>query len=335
MTASQEDSRSITAGEADAGERLDRWMAAQWPELSRSRCKALIEGGALAVNGETLADPSAKVREGHIYTLTMPALEPAVPKPENIPLDILHEDDDLIVINKPAGLTVHPGAGAWTGTLVHALLYHCKGSLSGIGGVERPGIVHRIDKDTSGVLVVAKNDVAHRYLSKQFAKHTVERAYLAFTRGAPRPREGEIATRIARSTRDRLKMAVLKWESAAGKEAITHYQVLETYGQEAKAPIGTPLAALVECRLETGRTHQIRVHMEHLGHALIGDRIYGPQRTSQLKGIPDLPEIKALGRQALHASVLGFVHPSTREEMVFETELPADLQNLHAALKRV
>ena len=148
-------------------------MAAQWPELSRSRCKALVEAGALRVNGEVMTDPAAKLREGHVYTLTMPPLEPAAPKPENIPLDILHEDDDLIVINKPAGLTVHPGAGAWTGTLVHALLYHCKDSLSGIGGVERPGIVHRIDKDTSGVLVVAKNDIAHRYLSKQFAKHTV------------------------------------------------------------------------------------------------------------------------------------------------------------------
>lgn len=327
------DIRQTEAGPDDAGERLDRWMAAQWPDLSRSRCKALIEAGALTLGDAAVTDPSAKVREGGVYTLVTPPLEPAVPEPENIPLDILHEDDDLIVINKPAGLTVHPGAGAWTGTLVHALLYHCKDSLSGIGGVERPGIVHRIDKDTSGVLVVAKNDLAHRYLSKQFAKHTVERAYLAFTRGAPRPREGEVATRIARSTRDRLKMAVLNWESVNGKEAITHYQVQEIYGQEAKAPIGTPLAALVECRLETGRTHQIRVHMEHLGHALIGDRIYGPQRTSQLKGIPDLPEIKALGRQALHASVLGFVHPSTREEMVFETPLPDDLKVLHAALK--
>lgn len=321
------------AGPDDAGERLDRWIAARWPQLSRSRCKALIEAGALAADGAVLTDPSAKVREGSVYTLTMPPLEPAIPKPENIPLDILHEDDDLIVINKPAGLTVHPGAGAWTGTLVHALLYHCKDTLSGIGGVERPGIVHRIDKDTSGVLVVAKNDKAHQYLSKQFAKHSVERAYLAFTRGAPRPREGVIATRLARSARDRLKIAVLKWESGAGKEAITHYQVKEMYGQELKAPIGTPLAALVECRLETGRTHQIRVHMEHLGHALIGDRLYGPQRTGQLRGVPDLPEIKSLGRQALHASVLGFVHPSTREEMVFQTPLPDDLTALHTALK--
>lgn len=327
------ETRQIEAGAEAAGERLDRWLAAQWPELSRSRCKALIEGGAVTLAGAELTDPAAKVREGHVYTLIMPALEPAIPQAENIPLDILHEDDDLIVINKPAGLTVHPGAGAWSGTLVHALLYHCKDTLSGIGGVERPGIVHRLDKDTSGVLVVAKNDKAHHYLSKQFSKHSVERAYTAFTRGAPRPREGEVATRIARSTRDRMKMAILKWESAAGKEAITHYQVLETYGQEAKAPIGTPLAALVECRLETGRTHQIRVHMEHLGHALIGDRIYGPQRTNQLKGMPDLPEIKALGRQALHASVLGFVHPTTREDMVFETPLPDDLVALHTALK--
>lgn len=330
---SDQDIHETVAGPDDAGERLDRWMAAQWPELSRSRCKALVEGGALALDGAALTDPSAKVREGGRYTLVMPALQPAIPKPENIPLDILHEDDDLIVINKPAGLTVHPGAGAWTGTLVHALLYHCKDSLSGIGGVERPGIVHRIDKDTSGVLVVAKNDLAHRYLSKQFARHSVERAYLAFTRGAPRPREGVVETRLARSARDRVKMAVLKWESEAGKEAITHYQVQETYGQEAKAPIGTPLAALVECRLETGRTHQIRVHMEHLGHALIGDRLYGPQRTSQLKGVPDLPEIRTLGRQALHAAVLGFVHPTTREEMVFETPLPDDLTALHSALK--
>lgn len=335
MTQNPGDTRELTAAEADAGERLDRWMAAQWPDLSRSRCKALVEAGALSVNGAVLTDPAAKVREGHVYTLVVPPLEPATPKPENIPLDILHEDDQLIVINKPAGLTVHPGAGAWTGTLVHALLYHCKDTLSGIGGVERPGIVHRLDKDTSGVLVVAKTDMAHRFLSKQFAKHSVERIYMAFTRGAPRPREGTVATRIVRSTRDRMKMMTLPFEAETGKEAITHYRVVETFGQEPNAPVGTPKAGLVQCQLETGRTHQIRVHMEHLGHALIGDRIYGPQRVNQLKGMPDLPEIKALGRQALHAAVLGFIHPETREEMVFETDLPEDLQVLHAALKRV
>jgi 23S rRNA pseudouridine1911/1915/1917 synthase len=331
-----DDIRTLAADEADQGERLDRWMAANWADLSRSRCKALVEGGHLSLDGRPLKDPSAKLRAGGVYTLALPPLESAVPKPENIPLDVLFEDGHLIVINKPAGLTVHPGAGAWTGTLVHALLHHCAGSLSGIGGVERPGIVHRLDKDTSGVLVAAKTDQTHQKLSKQFARHTVERAYLAFTRGAPRPRSGTVETRIVRSSHDRKKMTVVTDPaSEAGKHAVTHYQTLEKYGQEPDAPIGTPLAALVECRLETGRTHQIRVHMGHIGHPLLGDPVYGKGRGTMLAKTPDGEIFKDFRRQALHAAVLGFVHPVTGEDMRFETGMPKDLARLQAWLKRL
>lgn len=333
---SADDTRTLIADDDARGERLDRWMAAAWPDLSRTRCKALVEAGQLSVDGAALTDPSAKVRAGAAYELVLPPLESAVPQPENIPLDVLFEDDHLIVLNKPAGLTVHPGAGAWTGTLVHALLHHCAGTLSGIGGVERPGIVHRLDKDTSGVLVAAKTDAAHQKLSKQFAKHTVERAYIAFTRGAPRPRAGVVETRIIRSSHDRKKMSVIDTPgSQAGKHAVTHYQTLDKYGQEPDAPVGTPLAAKVECRLETGRTHQIRVHMAHIGHPLLGDRVYGKGRGTMLAKTPDGEIFKDFRRQALHAAVLGFVHPASGEAMRFETDMPKDMARLEAYLKRL
>ena len=335
MSAADE-TRTETAADDAQGERLDRWMSQVWTDLSRTRCKALVEAGQLSLDGQALTDPSAKVRAGGAYTLVLPPLESPVPKPEAIPLEVLFEDDHLIVIDKPAGLTVHPGAGAWTGTLVHALLYHCAGTLSGIGGVERPGIVHRLDKDTSGVMVAAKTDQAHQRLSKQFAKHSVERAYLAFTRGAPRPRSGTVRTRIARSPHDRRKMSVIENpDSEAGKLAVTHFQTLEKYGQEPGAAVGTPLAALVECRLETGRTHQIRVHMGHIGHALLGDPVYGKGRGTVLAKTPDGEEIKDFRRQALHAAVLGFEHPATGEPMRFETEIPKDMARLQAYLKRL
>jgi 23S rRNA pseudouridine1911/1915/1917 synthase len=319
-----------------AGERLDRWAAARWPDLSRSRLKALIEEGRLTLDGAPVTTVSAKVRPGGRYALSVPAPAPAKPEPENIPLTVLYEDADLIVIDKPAGLTVHPGVGAHSGTLVHALLHHCRGQLSGIGGVERPGIVHRLDKETSGVLVAAKSDAAHRGLSEMFAAHDIERVYLAAVRGAPKPREGRIETRIARSAGDRKKMAVVRnAESEAGKLAITNYETLETYGQEPNAPAGTPAASLLECRLETGRTHQIRVHLAHIGCPVLGDPVYGKARGARKLVTRDGEPLPDLGRQALHAAVLGFVHPITGEELRFESEMPEDMAALIEALERL
>lgn len=334
MTDAPIEQREQIAPEDAAGERLDRWMAQLWPDLSRSRCKALVEAGQLFVDGASFTDPSAKVRAGAVYRLDLPAPVAATPKPEAIPLEVLFEDAHLIVINKPAGLAVHPAAGNWTGTLVHALLHHCAGSLSGIGGVERPGIVHRLDKDTSGVMVAAKTDAAHQGLSDQFAAHSVERAYQAFTRSAPKPREGRIETRLARSPHDRKKMAVIADPaSTAGKRAITNYRTLATYGQEPGKPVGTPLAALVECRLETGRTHQIRVHMAHIGCPLLGDPVYGRGRSTPLARLDNGKDFKDFRRQALHAAVLGFTHPVSGETLRFESAPPKDLQRLQGFLE--
>jgi len=331
-----EDIREIAAPEEIGKERVDRWLAGELKEFSRSRLKAMIEDGRLTRDGEALGDPSAKVIAGALYRLDIPPAREATPKPEDIPLDVLYEDDALIVLLKPAGLTVHPGAGAWTGTLVHALLHHCRGSLSGIGGVERPGIVHRLDKDTSGVLVAAKTDQAHQGLSAQFAAHTVERAYTAFVRGAPDPRAGRIETRIARAGNDRTKMGVIEdLDSEVGKYAATNYATLELYGQDPKASVGRPIASKVECRLETGRTHQIRVHMAHVGAPLLGDPLYGARR-----GLPN-PEsetgrvLHEFRRQALHAAILGFEHPVTGEHLRFETEPPKDIQRLEKFLQRL
>ncbi|XBQ16535.1 MAG: RluA family pseudouridine synthase [Oceanicaulis sp.] len=328
--------RQHTAGPDDAGERLDRFLAAAFEDLSRSRCKALVEAGALSVDGEALTDPSAKVKAGAVYTLDEPDPEPAEPRAEDIPLTVLFEDEDLIVIDKAAGMTVHPAAGNWTGTLVNALLHHCADSLSGIGGVQRPGIVHRLDKDTSGVMVVAKSDRAHQGLAARFADHDVERAYLAIVRGGPKPKAGRIETRLVRSSYDRKKFAVAEDpDSKAGKIAITNYEVLKSYGQEPGASVGTPVASLVECRLETGRTHQIRVHMAHMGAPLLGDPVYGRGRSSPLIRIDKDRTFRDFRRQALHAAILGFEHPVTGEPLRFETEPPKDMQRLIGFLETI
>lgn len=321
--------REARAQEGDDGARLDRWMADIWADLSRTRCKALVEAGQLKVDGETLRDPTAKVAAGALYVLTIPAPAPAAPVPEAIPLDILFEDDALIVLNKPAGMAVHPAVGNWTGTLVHALLHHCKGSLSGIGGVERPGIVHRLDKDTSGVMVVAKSDAAHQGLAALFAAHDIERAYLAATRGAPKPRSGRIETMIARAPSDRRKQMVLPLDAARGRRAVTNYETVRQFGQEPGQSAGTPQAALVRCELETGRTHQIRVHLAHLGAPILGDQVYGKGGRALKRQTGDEGRVLAeFRRQALHAAVLGFDHPLTGEALRFETEPPKDMQRL-------
>jgi 23S rRNA pseudouridine1911/1915/1917 synthase len=302
------------------GERLDRALAGV-SELSRSRLQALIAAGALSFGGEVVVDASAKARSGD-YSLLVPAPEPAEPQPQDLALAILYEDADLIVVDKPAGMAAHPAPGTPEGTLVNALLHHCQGSLSGIGGVARPGIVHRLDKDTSGVMVAAKSDRAHQGLAALFAAHAIERAYVALTRSAPEPARGTIATRLGRSPHDRKKMAVLK---SGGREAITHYAVERRFG-----PAGRPLASRVLCRLETGRTHQIRVHLASKGAPCLGDPVYG-------QGAPAAPVREAMAacgleRQALHAAILGFVHPVTGERLRFETTPPADMRELEIRL---
>ena len=317
---------------AEAAERIDRLLARQIAELSRTRIKALIEAGHASVNGAIVQDAGLTIKPGQEVSLGVPEAAPAEPAGEAIPLEVVYEDDDLLVIDKPAGLVVHPAGGHETGTLVNALIAHCGASLSGVGGVKRPGIVHRLDKDTSGLMVVAKNDRAHQGLSAQFADHgrtgPLERAYLAFVWGGLR-NHGTIETGIDRSTRNREKMAVVPL--GRGREAITHYALLESFGSHA----GAPVASLVECRLETGRTHQIRVHMAHLGHPLLGDPVYGGGfRTKVAHLAPEAREaLVALDRQALHARLLGFAHPVTGETMTFESDLPADLTNLAATLK--
>jgi 23S rRNA pseudouridine1911/1915/1917 synthase len=317
------DMRDVEVAAADVGLRLDRALANALPDLSRARIHALIADGAVSYDDAAARDPAAKARAG-VYRIAIPPPAPATPEPEAIPLTVLFEDADLIVLDKPAGIAAHPAPGSERGTLVNALLAHCEGSLSGIGGVARPGIVHRLDKDTSGVMVAAKTDAAHRGLSALFAAHDIERAYIALTRGAPRAARGTIATRIGRSPRDRKKMAVLR---SGGREAITHYQTERLFG-----PSSRPLAARVRATLETGRTHQIRVHLASLGAPVLGDGLYGA-------GSP-APAVRAaigqagLVRQALHAAVLGFRHPLTGAALRFETALPADMARLQAALEK-
>lgn len=343
----------MLAADDDAGKRIDKWLA-EWSGLSRSRLKSLLLDGRVTVDGDVIDNPSAKIKALAEYIVTVPNPVAAEPEPENIPLDIMYEDDQLLVVNKPSGMTVHPAVGNWTGTLVNALLYHAQRgeetALSGIGGVMRPGIVHRIDKDTSGILVVAKTDAAHHGLSEQFADHTLERAYICFTRNAPTPREGRIETRIARHPSDRKKMAVIKeppahiiqrWgpqdEPTHGKHAITNYKFLRGYGQQKGGSIGSPLVSKIECRLETGRTHQIRVHMAHIQCTLLGDQTYGKSGAFKTANSESELKLKAalagFGRQALHARSLGFIHPTTQEFMTFETPLPDDLRALEAALE--
>lgn len=306
--------RTLTIDESQAGERLDRVLAAAWPDLSRSRLKQLIEQGAVTAGPKALDDASAKVKMGMAVTLSIPAAIAAEPEGQAIPLNIVYEDAHVIVIDKQAGLVVHPAAGNRDGTLVNALIAHCGESLRGIGGELRPGIVHRIDKDTTGLMVAAKTEKAHTSLGKQFAAHAIERAYKALVWGVPRERAGTIDAALGRSPLNRQKMAVLR---VGGKAARTHYKVIETFGST---------AALVECRLETGRTHQVRVHMAHIGHPLIGDPVYGRPRT-----VPGLT--LRLNRQALHAAVLGFQHPTTHKTLRFESVLPEDFTETYLALK--
>ena len=310
------------------GVRLDKALAEAFPALSRARLQALLAEGAVTRDGAILTGGSAKAQPG-LYVVALPPVAPATPQPQAIPLTVLYEDADLIVIDKPAGMAAHPAPGTPDGTLVNALLAHCGDSLSGIGGVARPGIVHRLDKDTSGVMIAAKTDRAHQGLSALFATHDIERTYIALTRGAPSPSRSRIVTRIGRSTGDRKKMAVLK---AGGREAITDYIVQKTFGEPAKAG-GAPLAARVACTLHTGRTHQIRVHLSSKGSPILGDATYG-------SGSPAIPVRAAiseagLARQALHAAVLGFVHPVTGEQMRFETALPTDMLRLEALLSEL
>ena len=313
--------RIVEVGVDDAGGRLDKTLAAKLPELSRARVQALIAGGQVSLAEKPLTDASAKAAPG-LYTLLIPPLEPAEPEGENIPLDVLFEDEHLIVVNKPAGMAVHPGPGTPSHTLVNALLHHCGSSLSGIGGVARPGIVHRLDKDTSGVMVAAKTDAAHQGLSALFSTHEIERVYIALTRGAPNPRKGAIETLIGRSSHDRKKMAVLR---SGGREAVTHYTVERVFGPQEK-----PLAARVACRLQTGRTHQIRVHLASKGAPCLGDPTYGsgPPAPAVREAIREA----GLERQALHAAVLGFVHPITGEQLRFETPPPGDMAELERRL---
>lgn len=310
------------------GVRLDKALADVFPTLSRARLQALLAEGAVSFEGETLTSGSAKARAGQ-YVVILPPVAPATPQPEAIPLTVLYEDADLIVIDKPAGMAAHPAPGSETGTLVNALLAHCGDSLSGIGGVARPGIVHRLDKDTSGVMVAAKTDRAHAGLSALFATHDIERTYIALTRGAPSPERGRIETLIGRSSSDRKKMAVLR---SGGRNAITDYVVQRTFGEPVRAG-GAPLAARVACTLHTGRTHQIRVHLASKGSPILGDATYG----SSSPAAPVRAAIAEAGltRQALHAAVLGFVHPVTGEPLRFETPPPPDMQRLEALLSEL
>lgn len=298
---------------AAGGQRLDKALA-DATELSRERIKALIGEGRVTIGDTAAHSASMKVAADTEFAIDVPEAAPAEAVAQAIPLNVVFEDAHLIVIDKPAGMVVHPAAGNADGTLVNALLHHCAGQLSGIGGVARPGIVHRIDKDTSGLLVVAKNDAAHEGLAKQFAEHSLERVYFAVVKGHPDPPSGTVAGRIGRSDRDRKKMAVLDEASTRGKHAVTHYKTVK--------PLNG--AALVECRLETGRTHQIRVHLASIGHALIGDPVYG-RPDSRFR-----PLLKRLSftRQALHAAVLGFVHPVTGDRLHFSSDLPPDMQEL-------
>ena len=323
----------MIVGPDEAGLRLDRALAAHIPTLSRSRLKALILDGQVTVKGavaaRTIRDPATQVNSGDTISVTLPAPEPAKPQGEAIPLNIVYEDDALIVIDKPAGLVVHPAAGHAAGTLVNALIAHCGASLSGIGGVRRPGIVHRLDKDTSGLMVVAKTDRAHRALSAQFANKIesgLERGYLALVWGAPERPRGTIDAPLDRHPQARDKRAVRE----GGRAAVTHWQVLERYA----GADGKPVASLLACTLETGRTHQIRVHLAHIGHPILGDPTYGAGfKTKASLLFPNAQKALAtLERQALHAYLLAIEHPVTRDVLRFRSELPADLGRLRLAL---
>ena len=306
----------IALDASQAGWRLDRALAAQIPTLSRERLKVLTKAGALTRDAEAVRDPAIKVKGNECFSLAIPDPVPAHNEPQKIALAIVYEDEHLLVVDKPAGLVVHPAAGNRDGTLVNALLHHCGGSLSGIGGVARPGIVHRIDKDTSGLLVVAKHDRAHEGLAKQFADHSIDRRYLAIVSGVPRLSGDVVDAPLARSAQNRKKIAIVK--EGRGKRAVTHWKRLEILKD----------AALVECTLETGRTHQIRVHMASIGHPLVGDPVYGRGKSVHR----DLLNQLDFRRQALHAAHLGFIHPITKGRLSFDSALPSDMQELFSAL---
>ena len=308
---------SVELKPSHSGWRLDRALADAVPTLSRERLKSLIRSGAVQSEASiAVRDPALKVRGREAYRLTIPEPTPAHNEPQDIPLRVVFEDEHLLVVDKPAGLVVHPAAGNPDGTLVNALLHHCGGSLSGIGGVARPGIVHRIDKDTSGLLVVAKTDVAHEGLAKQFAAHSIDRRYLAIVAGLPKTTEGIVDAPLARSSTNRKKISII--EGSRGKRAVTHWRRLQILRD----------AALVECRLETGRTHQVRVHMASLGHPLLGDPVYGRSG----KGSRELLKRLNFHRQALHAAELGFSHPVSKHRLSFASGMPADMQELFTAL---
>jgi len=312
-----------------AGGRLDAVLAKAHTILSRSRIKDLIQSGAVTIDGKAVSEPNYRLTAGETIILLAPPPLDADPEPQDIPLDVLYEDDQLIVINKPVGMVVHPAPGSPDGTLVNALLFHCGDSLQGIGGVKRPGIVHRLDRDTSGVMVAAKTEKAHKHLSEQFADHgrtgPLHRAYLAFVWGTTETGKGTIEAPLGRDQNNRLKQAVRK----DGREAITHYFVEARFGGE-----GWDITR-VQCHLETGRTHQIRVHMAHIGHPLVADTVYASGYATKINRLPAdvAAPIIALGRQALHAAELGFEHPVTKEEMFFEAPLPPDLAALEEALE--
>jgi 23S rRNA pseudouridine1911/1915/1917 synthase len=331
LTSGNDQRLEVTVAGDEGSTRLDRVLAAHVAELSRSRLKALILAGKVSVGGAPVRDPAYHVGRGDTITIDVPQAVAAEPAGEDIALDVVHEDDDIIVIDKPRGLVVHPAAGHETGTLVNALIAHCGASLSGIGGVRRPGIVHRLDKDTTGLMVAAKNDLAHQSLTAQFADHgrtgEMRRGYLAFVWGVPNRQRGTVEAPIDRHPHAREKMAVRE----GGREAVTHWEVQETFnGRD-----GKPVAALLACQLETGRTHQIRVHLAHIGHPLMGDAVYGPHfktKASHL-GPRGRAALTALGRQALHAYLLALEHPKNGEILQWISDLPDDLTLLRDCLR--
>jgi 23S rRNA pseudouridine1911/1915/1917 synthase len=321
-----------------SGLRLDRFLSDRLPSLSRTRVQALIKQGHVALGGATIMDAKYRVKPGMRFEVTVPPPAPATPQAQAIPLAVVYEDDALIVIDKPAGLVVHPGAGNADGTLVNALLAHCGTSLSGIGGVVRPGIVHRLDKETSGLLVVAKTDRAHRALAAEFADHgrsgALERSYLALVWGAPPRTKGTISAPVGRHPTSRIKMAVLA--AGKGRDAVTHYHVLATFGRAGGDRQG-PVASLVECTLETGRTHQVRVHLAHIGTPVIGDPLYGQGFKTKLTLLPEplRGKLALLHRQALHAARLSFTHPVSGTLLKFNRDLPPDLAEIVQAFKEL
>ena len=332
-TAPAQERLTAEADESHEGQRLDRFLSERLPEFSRTRVQSLIKEGHASRGGATIEDVKYRVKPGDRFELALPPATPSELRAESIPLTIVYEDDQLIVIDKPAGLVVHPGAGHASGTLVNALIAHCGASLSGIGGVARPGIVHRLDKDTSGLMVIAKTDQAHHALAAQFADHgrtgELERGYLALVWGAPSRPQGVIDAAVGRHPTSRTKMAVLK---DRGREAVTHWRVVATFGRGKEK-----IASLLECTLETGRTHQVRVHLAAIGHPLIGDQLYGPGFKSKLRRLPEplRGKLAALGRQALHATHLAFVHPKSGTLLKFNSELPPELSEIVEEFKEL